>query len=69
MTVRVWEEAGGLLFEVADDGPGFDVAGGGQGHGYTNMADRLGAIGGTVRWTSAPGEGSQVRGSLPLVAT
>ena len=69
VSVRVWEEAGGLLFEVADDGPGFDVAGATKGHGYTNMADRLGAIGGTVRWTSAPGEGSQVRGSLPLVAT
>jgi signal transduction histidine kinase len=25
VAVRVWEDAGGLLFEVADDGPGFDV--------------------------------------------
>ena len=24
--VRVWEESGGLLFTVADDGPGFDAA-------------------------------------------
>jgi signal transduction histidine kinase len=30
------------------------------------MADRLGAIGGTVRWLSEPGRGSQVRGSIPL---
>ena len=40
-----------------------------RGHGFTNMSDRVGAIGGSVHWTSAPGEGTQVRGSLPLVAT
>jgi signal transduction histidine kinase len=32
------------------------------------MADRLGAIGGTVRWDSTPGQGSTVSGSVPLVA-
>jgi signal transduction histidine kinase len=30
------------------------------------MADRLGAIGGTVRWDSAPGQGSTISGSIPL---
>jgi signal transduction histidine kinase len=39
-----------------------------RGHGYINMADRLGAIGGTVRWDSTPGHGSSVSGSVPLVA-
>ncbi|HEY3881048.1 MAG TPA: histidine kinase, partial [Trebonia sp.] len=52
--VRLWEESGGLLFAVTDDGPGFDAAVAGAGHGYTNMADRLGAIGGTVRWSPPP---------------
>jgi signal transduction histidine kinase len=65
--VRIWEESGGLLFVVADDGPGFDPAKAQRGHGYVNMADRLGAIGGTVRWDSEIGKGSQVRGSVPLV--
>jgi signal transduction histidine kinase len=65
--VRVWEESGGLLFSVTDDGPGFDSAGAGRGHGFTNMADRLGAIGGTFRWQSEPGRGAQVQGSIPLV--
>jgi signal transduction histidine kinase len=65
--VRVWESSGGLLFQVADDGPGFDVALARQGHGYMNMADRLGAIGGTVRWESAPGQGTRVLGSVPLL--
>jgi signal transduction histidine kinase len=38
-----------------------------QGHGYMNMADRLGAIGGTVRWESAPGQGTRVLGSVRLL--
>jgi signal transduction histidine kinase len=65
--LRLWEESGGLLFSVADDGPGFDPDKAQRGHGYINMADRLGAIGGTVRWDSEVGKGSQVRGSVPLV--
>ena len=65
--VHIWEESGGLLFTVSDDGPGFDPETARHGHGYINMADRLGAIGGTVRWDSEIGQGSQVRGSVPLV--
>jgi signal transduction histidine kinase len=66
--LRLWTESGGLLFSVADDGPGYDAAVARRGHGYINMADRLGAIGGTVRWDSSPGHGSSVSGSVPLVA-
>jgi signal transduction histidine kinase len=66
--LRLWTESGGLLFSVADDGPGYDAAVADRGHGYVNMADRLGAIGGTVRWDSAPGHGSTVSGSVPLAA-
>jgi len=65
--VRLWEESGGLLFAVTDDGPGFDAALATHGHGYMNMADRLGAMGGTVRWESGPGEGTRVLGSVPLL--
>jgi signal transduction histidine kinase len=67
MTVRVWEEAGGLLFEVADDGVGFDP---GQrtspGAGFVNMGDRVGAIGGHVGVQSSPGHGTRVSGRIPL---
>jgi len=66
--VRVWEDAGGLLFSVSDNGPGFDPRHARGGHGYVNMADRLGAIGGTIRWESQPGSGSQVLGSVPLLS-
>ena len=65
--VRLWEESGGLLFSVSDNGPGFDVEKAQRGHGYVNMADRLGAIGGTVRWESEPGKGARVHGSVPLI--
>jgi signal transduction histidine kinase len=65
--LTLWEESGGLLFTVSDDGPGYDPEKAQKGHGYVNMADRLGAIGGTVRWESEPGRGSVVRGSVPLV--
>ncbi|HEV3132850.1 MAG TPA: histidine kinase [Acidimicrobiales bacterium] len=64
--LRVWEEEGGLLFTVTDDGPGFDPKVAQAGHGFMNMSDRLGAIGGSVRWESAPQDGSTVRGSIPL---
>jgi len=66
VVVRVWEESGSLLFEVRDDGPGFDVRSAQRGHGYVNMMDRLGAIGGAVRWESEKGHGTAIRGSLPL---
>jgi signal transduction histidine kinase len=66
VTIRIWEESGGLLFEVSDNGPGFDAAVARSGHGYVNMADRLGAIGGAVRWESQLGEGTTIRGSVPL---
>lgn len=64
--VKLWEESGGLLFTVTDDGPGFDRKEVARGQGFTNMSDRLGAIGGTVRWESEPGQGARVWGSVPL---
>ena len=65
--VRVWEESGGLLFSVSDNGPGFDPAKARAGHGFVNMSDRLGAIGGTIRWESQPGRGSTISGSVPVI--
>jgi signal transduction histidine kinase len=66
-TVRVWEEAGGLLFEVADDGSGFDPGRAVHGAGLENMTDRLGAIGGSLRVASSPGHGVRITGTIPLV--
>ena len=68
--IRVWVEADGLLFEVADDGVGFDAASrASSGAGFVNMGDRVGAIGGTLSVTAAPGKGTRISGRIPLAAT
>jgi signal transduction histidine kinase len=66
-SVTLREEEGALLVEVADDGAGFEMASGaGQGHGFVNMADRVGAIGGTLSVDSAPGAGTRISARIPL---
>jgi signal transduction histidine kinase len=70
VTVRVWEEEGGLLFEVADDGAGFDPAARATpGAGFVNMADRVGAIGGSLSVESALGRGTKISGRIPVQAS
>ena len=66
VTIRVTEEQGSLVFVVSDDGVGFDVHGAGMGAGFTNMLDRLGALGGTLHVDSAPGHGTRVTGTVPV---
>ena len=67
VTVRVWEESGALLFDVTDDGVGFDPSDRRQpGAGFTNMGDRVGAIGGSLGVQSALGRGTRVSGRIPL---
>ena len=63
--VRIWEDAGGLLFEVDDDGAGFETGRASEGAGLTNMRDRLGAVGGTLRVESG-GQGTRIHGAVPL---
>lgn len=66
-TVRVWEEGNTVGFEVADDGVGFaQDRSAPLGHGFVNMADRLGAYGGQLTVASAPGRGARVTGTVPL---
>jgi signal transduction histidine kinase len=67
-TVRLFVEDGDLWFEVADDGRGFDPSVTRFGTGLQGMADRLDAIGGTLRVESRPGEGTTVTGHIPAVA-
>jgi len=66
VTIRVGEDAGGLAFEVVDDGAGFNSQRRGLGAGFLNMSDRLGALGGSLHVESAPGLGTRVAGALPL---
>ena len=58
--------AGTLVFEVTDEGPGFDprAHSGGVGSGLQNMADRAATVGGTLAITSGP-RGTTVTGRIP----
>jgi len=69
--VRVNELHGRLTFSVTDDGAGFSPDAKSSviaGHGFVNMTDRLGAVGGVLSLTSALGEGTTVGGDIPLVS-
>jgi signal transduction histidine kinase len=55
-----------LGFTVTDDGDGFDPAKATHGTGLQGMADRLAAVGGTLRVDSAPGAGTTISGTLPV---
>jgi signal transduction histidine kinase len=66
-SVSVREEEGALLFDVVDDGAGFDMGTGAHhGHGFVNMSDRVGAIGGSIVVESSPGHGTRISGRIPL---
>lgn len=73
ISLRAGVTDAGLWFQVRDDGVGFDPVGrqpahpAAAGHGLDNMADRIGARGGTLVVTSAPGAGTTVRGEIPLL--
>ena len=64
--VTVKEEPGALMFEVADNGAGFDAKAKGLGAGFTNMSDRVGSIGGTLDVWSEPGKGTKISGRISL---
>jgi signal transduction histidine kinase len=68
ITVVVTEDDGELRFEVSDDGAGFDADRGPRGHGFVNMDDRVGAMGGHISVRSAPGEGTTITGTVPVPA-
>jgi signal transduction histidine kinase len=65
-TVRVWNEESSLLFEVVDDGVGFDENAGPRGPGLANIADRLGALGGLLTVSSQADRGTRVLGRIPI---
>lgn len=68
IAVRLSPEDHVLVFEVCDDGPGFEPGSRADGAGLTNMRDRVGALGGTLQVETRRGRGTCVRGVLPLVS-
>jgi len=64
-TVRIWSEENRLLFEVRDDGIGFDAtAERNGGSGLANMSERVAPLGGAITVESVRGAGTCVRGSV-----
>jgi signal transduction histidine kinase len=63
--VRVGRHDGLIWVEISDDGAGgADVA---AGSGLRGLADRVGALGGSLQVESASGRGTTVRASLPVL--
>ncbi|MGH2812697.1 MAG: sensor histidine kinase, partial [Actinomycetota bacterium] len=61
------EGSNSLAFEIQDQGPGFDPAKvNSSSSGMQNMADRIEAIGGTIKVASAPGQGTRIEGKIPI---
>lgn len=65
VTISVGATEHELRFDVADDGAGFDPAARGESHGFVNMRDRLGAVGGDLDVASSPGHGTHIVGRIP----
>jgi signal transduction histidine kinase len=57
---------GQLTFEVTDDGAGFDPSRVGYGTGLQGIADRLGALAGTLDVSSSGHAGTTVTGVIPV---
>jgi signal transduction histidine kinase len=55
---------GSLVLSVRDDGVGGADAG--RGSGLVGLTDRVEALGGSIRVSSRPGEGTQITAELPL---
>jgi signal transduction histidine kinase len=69
VTVRLHEATGDWRLDVIDDGAGFDEQAAllrQSGAGLLNMRDRLDAVGGRVRITSAAGSGTMVSAFGPV---
>jgi signal transduction histidine kinase len=63
--VHLFAANGSLIFEVADQGKGFDSSSTDYGTGLRGMADRLDALGGSLDVRSRPGQGTTVVGTVP----
>jgi signal transduction histidine kinase len=66
--VRLAHEAGRLIFEVTDDGAGFDSSTLSLGTGLQGIVDRLDTVGGSFTVVSEPGTGTTVTGTIPTTS-
>lgn len=66
VAVRVAAEGDHAVFEVSDDGQGFDVPSPHGSSGLQYVTDRVEALGGVLEIVSSTGQGTRVRGTVPL---
>ena len=64
VTVSVNQTNDELVFEIADNGAGFEPSTVIESHGFENMRDRLGAVAGQLEILSSVGHGSRVVGRI-----
>ena len=64
--VRIYQESGAVVFEVSDDGVGFDPAAAERGNGLRNLKNRAASLHGSAEIVSEPGRGTVVRWRVPL---
>jgi len=69
VSVHLRGDTEGLMLTISDDGVGFVVdEAWGKGLGLISMGERLEAVGGTLKISSTPGEGTNVNVRVPLSA-
>jgi signal transduction histidine kinase len=68
VSVRAIRDDGAVVLAVQDDGAGFEPAEAGPGHGLGNMQARATALGGTLEVISAPGKGTRILLTLPVIS-
>ncbi|MFM9986087.1 MAG: two-component regulator propeller domain-containing protein [Flavobacteriales bacterium] len=61
ITIRMVHESDGYLFEISDDGQGFDVANHKRGNGLLNMQKRASFLKGQLDIQSSSGKGTVIR--------
>jgi len=57
-----------IVFEVSDDGAGFDTSTNHPGTGLSNLVDRMDALDGHLEVISTPHHGTTVRGAVPVAS-
>jgi signal transduction histidine kinase len=66
VTIRLDRDDSNLVFQVIDDGHGFDHEATPRGSGLQSMSDRVEVLGGRLEVRSMPGQGTTITGRLPV---